>query len=51
MQMNYAEHAKGSYTLKNVRLETGFIASEDVITGTETKLFCIEIEGATRSRL
>lgn len=45
MQMNYAEHAKGSYTLKNVRLETGFIASEDVITGTETKLFCIEIEG------
>lgn len=35
---------KNKYTLKNVRLETSFIHDEDGIIGTNTELFCIEID-------
>lgn len=37
------EHTKTNYTLKNVRLETGFIKEENTVIGTKTDLFCIEI--------
>lgn len=35
--------AKGHYTLKNVRLETGFEYENQEVVGTLTDLFCIEI--------
>lgn len=35
--------AKGHYTLKNVRLETGFEYENQEVIGTRTDLFCIEI--------
>ncbi|MCS3553971.1 MULTISPECIES: amidohydrolase [unclassified Sphingobacterium] len=35
--------AKGHYTLKNVRLETGFEYENQEVIGTLTDLFCIEI--------
>lgn len=39
------ENTEKKYTLKNVRLETGFIEDECGIIGTNTELFCIEIQG------
>ncbi len=44
MQTNYTAKAKGDYTLKNVRLETGFIEDESGIIGTKTDLFSVEIK-------
>ncbi len=44
MQTNYTAIAKGDYTLKNVRLETGFIEDESGIIGTKTDLFSVEIK-------
>lgn len=44
MENNYKARAKGSYNLKNVRLETGFIEDETGIAGTETDLFSVEIK-------
>lgn len=41
-QENNTQHAP--YTLKNVRLETGFVYEEGEITGTNTKLFALDIE-------
>src|SRR5690606_29446678 len=43
MEITYSNPAKANYILKNVRLETGFITDESVITSTETGLFSIEI--------
>lgn len=45
MQSEYQPIAVGSYTLKNVRLETGFTYDDNDIVRTETDLFCVEIEG------
>lgn len=44
MRNTYKLQATGSYSLKNVRLETGFqtIESGDVVTITD--LFCVEIK-------
>lgn len=36
--------AKGHYTLKNIRLETGFEYENEEVIGTHTDLFCIEID-------
>lgn len=44
MQSEYQPIAVESYTLKNVRLETGFTYDDNDIVKTETDLFCIEIE-------
>ncbi len=44
MQFPYQLTAKGTYSLKNVRLETGFEYENDEVTGTKTNLFSIEIE-------
>lgn len=44
MQFPYQLTAKGKYTLKNVRLETGFEYENEEVTGTKTGLFSIEIE-------
>lgn len=44
MQTNYTAYAKGNYTLKNVRLETGFIEDESGVIGTKTDLFSVEIK-------
>lgn len=33
----------GTWMMKNVRLETGFIYEDDAVSGTETGLFCIQI--------
>lgn len=44
MQTNYIAKAKGDYTLKNVRLETGFIEDESGIIGTKIDLFSVEIK-------
>ncbi|MDW9380469.1 amidohydrolase [Chryseobacterium sp. JV558] len=44
MQFPYQLTAKGKYSLKNVRLETGFEYENEEITGTKTDLFSIEIE-------
>lgn len=44
MQFPYQATAKGKYTLKNVRLETGFEYENDEVIGTKTGLFSIEIE-------
>ncbi|MBP1167733.1 cytosine/adenosine deaminase-related metal-dependent hydrolase [Chryseobacterium sp. PvR013] len=44
MQFPYQLTAKGNYTLKNVRLETGFEYENEEVTGTKTDLFSIEIE-------
>lgn len=40
---HFLKNAADDYTLKNVRLETGFITDEDGIIGTQTDLFCIAI--------
>ncbi|UKB82856.1 amidohydrolase family protein [Chryseobacterium sp. MEBOG06] len=44
MQFPYQLTAKGTYSLKNVRLETGFKYENEEVTGTKTDLFSIEIE-------
>ncbi|UMQ44177.1 amidohydrolase [Chryseobacterium sp. Y16C] len=44
MQSSYQFIAKGNYSLKNVRLETGFEYDNEVVIRTKTDLFCIEIE-------
>ncbi|MGN7867034.1 amidohydrolase [Chryseobacterium sp. 22458] len=44
MQFPYQLTAKGTYSLKNVRLETGFEYENEEVTGTKTNLFSIEIE-------
>ncbi|MFS4431116.1 amidohydrolase [Chryseobacterium sp. S90] len=44
MQFPYQLAAKGKYSLKNVRLETGFEYENEEVTGTTTDLFSIEIE-------
>lgn len=43
METTYATLAAGKYTIKNVRLETAFITDENGVTGTQTDLFCMEI--------
>ncbi|SMO74775.1 Cytosine/adenosine deaminase [Chryseobacterium rhizoplanae] len=45
MQFPYQLAAKGKYSLKNVRLETGFEYENEEVNGTKTDLFSIEIEG------
>lgn len=45
MEVIHTKLAQGNYTLKNVRLETGFITDENGIAGTQTELFCVEIKG------
>ncbi|MBL3547513.1 MULTISPECIES: amidohydrolase [unclassified Chryseobacterium] len=44
MQFPYQLAAKGKYSLKNVRLETGFEYENEEVTGTKTDLFSIDIE-------
>lgn len=44
MQFPYQLVAKGTYSLKNVRLETGFEYNEEEVIRTKTDLFNIEIE-------
>ncbi|MCD9616710.1 amidohydrolase [Chryseobacterium gleum] len=44
MHFPYQLTAKGKYTLKNVRLETGFEYENEEVIGTKTDLFSIEIE-------
>ncbi|WP_343643644.1 amidohydrolase [Chryseobacterium sp.] len=44
MKFPYQLTAKGNYSLKNVRLETGFEYENEEVTGTKTGLFSIEIE-------
>lgn len=44
MQFPYQLTAKGKYSLKNVRLETGFEYENEEVIGTKTGLFSIEIE-------
>ncbi|MGG1921472.1 amidohydrolase [Chryseobacterium sp. NRRL B-14798] len=44
MKFPYQLTAKGNYSLKNVRLETGFEYEKEEVTGTKTGLFSIEIE-------
>ncbi|MCS3531917.1 amidohydrolase [Chryseobacterium sp. JUb7] len=44
MQSPYQLVAKGSYTLKNVRLETGFEYDNEEVIHTKTDLFSVEIE-------
>ncbi|WBV61435.1 amidohydrolase [Chryseobacterium camelliae] len=44
MQSSYQFTAKGNYSLKNVRLETGFEYDHEEVISTKTGLFCIEIE-------
>ncbi|MCQ9635867.1 amidohydrolase [Chryseobacterium sp. WG23] len=44
MQFPYQLTAKGKYSLKNVRLETGFEYENEEVTGTKTDLFSIDIE-------
>lgn len=39
----YAEPVTGSYTLKNVRLETSFLTDDKGVHGTQTGLFCIDV--------
>lgn len=44
MQFPYQFTAKGKYSLKNVRLETGFEYDDEEVIRTKTDLFTIEIE-------
>lgn len=44
MQFPYQLTAKGNYSLKNVRLETGFEYENEEVIGTKTDLFSIGIE-------
>ncbi|WP_334124256.1 amidohydrolase [Empedobacter brevis] len=44
METNYTARSEGNYTLKNVRLETGFLEDESGIIGTKTDLFSVEIK-------
>lgn len=44
MQFPYQLTAKGKYSLKNVRLETGFEYDDEEVVGTKTDLFSIDIE-------
>ncbi|MET3036279.1 amidohydrolase [Chryseobacterium sp. NRRL B-14859] len=44
MQFPYQLTAKGKYSLKNVRLETGFEYENEEVIGTKTGLFSIEVE-------
>lgn len=49
-QFPYKQVASGHYTLKNVRLETGFEYDREEIIRTQTALFCVEVEnGKIRS--
>lgn len=43
MESQYHALANGNYTLKNVRLETGFVYDGDDVIATKTDLFCVEI--------
>jgi cytosine/adenosine deaminase-related metal-dependent hydrolase len=51
MQFPYQLTAKGKYSLKNVRLETGFEYENEEVTGTKTDLFSIEIEDGKIKRV
>lgn len=44
MQFPYQSVAAGHYTLKNVRLETGFEYDDREVIRTKTDLFCVEVE-------
>lgn len=44
MKFPYKTLSKGSYSLKNVRLETGFEYDDQEVIRTKTDLFCIEVE-------
>ncbi len=44
MQFPYKIVSTGHYTLKNVRLETGFEYDDREVVRTKTALFCIEVE-------
>lgn len=44
MQFPYQLTAKGKYSLKNVRLETGFEYENEEVIGTKTDLFSIDVE-------
>lgn len=44
MQTSNSQHTNNQYTLKNVRLETGFFKEESGITATQTELFCVKIK-------
>lgn len=44
MQFPYQLTAKGKYSLKNVRLETGFEYDEEEVIRTKTDLFSVDIE-------
>lgn len=44
MQTSNSQLIKNHHTLKNLRLETGFLKEEIGITGTQTELFCVEIK-------
>jgi len=44
MQFPYQVPVKGKYSLKNVRLETGFEYDDREVIRTKTDLFCIDIE-------
>lgn len=47
MSPSYPLTASGRYTLKNVRLETGFEYDEREVIRTKTDLFCVEIDNRT----
>ena len=47
MKFPYKSLSKGSYSLKNVRLETGFEYDNREVIRTKTDLFCIEVENGT----
>lgn len=44
MQTNNVKRTDDHYTLKNVRLETGFITDKSGVIGTQSDLFCVEIK-------
>lgn len=44
MQFPYKGFSRGNYTLKNVRLETGFEYDDQEVIRTKTDLFCVEVE-------
>lgn len=50
-QTTYAEPIKGHYTIKNVRLETGFITNDNGVYTTQTGLFCVEVTAGKISRI
>ena len=44
MEIDCSPQTKNHYTLKNVRLETGFIEDGTKIKGTQTELSCVEVK-------